>query len=419
MIHQNVLQPRLAEVGRIKIGGLSENKLTSTSGGEWAPPVKFDHFVITSMERDASGNFMKDAEIHTRVGDRPTELDIVLLYNEIDLNFRTELALYNGKDCLCRGNGESASRREKQNGAAVWMDCACPCDHLKPGGKCKPHGVLTCLLRDADVAGGVWRFSTTSWNTIRNITGSLKFISLCTGGKIAGLPLKMRYMKKNTTTPDGKTIKIGTVGLFYQGDPVKMLEDAVVLEKRRLEAGIRMQNLEAEVRREIEFRAPIDENGILDEPEIAEFHPEENADAPTAKDPASDGANNQGIAAALKARSAQATAPTTSQPAQAPVAEASPAAPIAPPPAAPPVQEPQAAPPAAPIDEAAQKKPILDEILALRGKKKIMNGSFTAMVAKAIGKPITDGTKWSVGEAQAVLAAAREYQTQVSNGGAA
>jgi hypothetical protein len=45
------LVPRLPERGKIKIGGLDPRARTAQSGREWQPPVKYDHFVITTLRR--------------------------------------------------------------------------------------------------------------------------------------------------------------------------------------------------------------------------------------------------------------------------------------------------------------------------------------------------------------------------------
>lgn len=349
MISEKILQPRLAEIGRIKIGGLDENVRTTAQGVKWQAPKKFDYFVLTTMERDQTGNFSRDASLQKAVGEKPTELEIVLMYHDINLNFRTELACYEGKTPVCRGDGEAAQRLNKQTGELTAV--ACPCDQL--GKKCKPHGTLNCLLRKQEIAGGVWKFSTTSWNTIRNIHGSLKFIHLCTGGKLAGLPLKMKYMKKATYTADGKPTTIGTVGLFYEGNPVQMLEAAMAHERKRIEAGIKMELLEQDVRREmISLPAP----SVLDEEEVPEFHPiEEVEDAIPAAN----------VADALARKSVPVVEPTPE-----------------------PVPEPETVPT---IDRAAT----IAEIMDLRAKHRILDGAFLAYLSKAIGRAEKNSDKWT------------------------
>lgn len=259
----------MSEIGRIKIGGLEDRVRRTSSGKEWQAPVKYEHFVVTTMERDKSGNFVKDEAIHSVIGDSPRELGIRLLYNDIELNFRTELAFYQGKTCLCRGDGEVAQRVDKETGEVT--EVACPCSKMNEKMGCKPHGLLNCLLEQCTLCGGVHRFATTSWNTIKGIISSLKFISACTGGKIAGLPLKLKYTKKATITKDGQSTTIPVIMIVYDGNPVQMLEAAIQNEKQRIEAGIRMETLETTVRKELKQLTANTE--VLDEEEVEEFHP--------------------------------------------------------------------------------------------------------------------------------------------------
>jgi len=271
MISERVLQARMAEVGRIKIGGLDETVRTTRDGAKWQAPVKFEHFVITGMDRDAKGNFTRDEVLHSIIGPQPKELKIRLLYNDVELNFRTELALYSGKSCVCRGNGEVAQQLDKTTGELIEVACPCPKLQQEKNG-CKPHGVLGCLLDQASLCGGVHKFATTSWNTIRSIVSSLKFIQTCTGGKLAGLPLTMKYFKKTTTKRDGNPTTIPVVTIVYEGNPVQMLEMAIETERKRIQAGIQLETLEAQVRREMNSTLLI--AGPLDDEDVPEFHPE-------------------------------------------------------------------------------------------------------------------------------------------------
>jgi len=271
MISERVLQARMAEVGRIKIGGLDEAIRTTKDGQKWQAPVKFDHFVITGMDRDGKGNFTRDEVLHSIIGPQPKELKIRLIYNDVELNFRTELAYYQGKTCVCRGNGEVAQQLDKNTGELIEVACPCPKLEQEKNG-CKPHGVLQCLLEQASLCGGVHKFATTSWNTIRSIVSSLKFIQTCTGGKLAGLPLTMKYFKKTTTKRDGGSTTIPVVTIVYEGNPVQMLEMAIETERKRIQAGIQLETLEAQVRREMNSTLLL--TGPLDDDDVPEFHPE-------------------------------------------------------------------------------------------------------------------------------------------------
>ena len=62
------LNPRFAEVGKIKIGGKGETKKTS-GGKDFQIPVRYDHFVVTTTERTAgAGQAHHPPGIHRRPG---------------------------------------------------------------------------------------------------------------------------------------------------------------------------------------------------------------------------------------------------------------------------------------------------------------------------------------------------------------
>ena len=57
------LTPRPAEKGRIKIGGLGDERKKKDGSGTYMLPVKYDSFKIVTMQRDAAGRFIEDKEL--------------------------------------------------------------------------------------------------------------------------------------------------------------------------------------------------------------------------------------------------------------------------------------------------------------------------------------------------------------------
>lgn len=270
-ISPNILQPRLAEVGKIKIGGKGDER-TSKQGGKYRLPVKFDHFqVTTTVRNDPNGNFVRDEDIHQRIGDSPRELDIMLLYDDIEQNFQHSFQWYEGKKRMCQGNGEAAQRWDEKDELFKEIDCTCP---LLEQGKCKPSGRLSVLLQHAKMTGGVYVFRTHSYNSIWSIVSSLRFIQNLTGGVLAGIPLKMRIESKMAEV-DGKAQMVLYVNIIYPGAPEELLTKAIDVAKTRsmgiarLEAAKNMKALPAS---EIEF---LDEDPADIE---EEFYPENNPD---------------------------------------------------------------------------------------------------------------------------------------------
>ncbi len=236
------LNPVLMECGKIKIGGKGETK-KSRNGNDFRAPVKFDHFVVTTMNKTENGDFEPDTEIMGKLGfgqtrkpelqsiegdyeivDRvaagPTRIPVRLPHDSTELNFPTCYAYYDSAKCQCRGDGEIAVTAEGET-----IECNPEtCKHFGQK-KCKPNGVLSVILDDAPMVGGVYKFRTTSWNSINNLIASMEFIRRLTNGMLAGLPLMLTLTPKHTTIPGTKMpTTIYMVNLEYRGSLAAMAE---------------------------------------------------------------------------------------------------------------------------------------------------------------------------------------------------
>jgi len=242
MIKLKYLNPRLAEVGKIKLGGLGEER-TSKSGKKYRLPVKYDHFVITTTERDKStGQFITDIELMKKMSDdlKPKEIPIRLVFDDIDMNFYTTFASYQGKKCFCKGDGEKAEREGKQ-GKCDPETCKLFQPDKDGKTKCKVSGILSCMISCNPEFGGVYRFRTHSWNSVSNILASLQFISDETNGILKGIPLKLKMLKK--TTEEHGDVNIVTIVL----DGIEMEEmrmSALAEWSSRKQLGIEMKQIE-------------------------------------------------------------------------------------------------------------------------------------------------------------------------------
>ena len=85
------LTPRIAELGKIKIGGKSDHVRRTKSGGEWRAPEKYDHFVITTPERNQGNQLIPDERLmesliqeHGDHDGKLRQIPIYLLSDNID-----------------------------------------------------------------------------------------------------------------------------------------------------------------------------------------------------------------------------------------------------------------------------------------------------------------------------------------------
>jgi hypothetical protein len=293
------LTPQLAERGKIKIGEKGEMK-TSSQGKQFAQPRKLDHFLITTLQRDAAGRLMPDTDLLSRLqpeGGKLTEIPVRLLYDDIDLNFMTRYACYRGNRCWCSGDGEAALRlgegevSDRDNPGRVrpakdneYGQVPCPCGRQDPfytgQDRCKILGTLQVLIEGTDRIGGVWKFRTTSWNTVNAILSSLALIKTITGGPLAGIPLHLVLSPKTVTVPTtGQNMVVYVVSLEYRGPEPQLAELGYNIARRRLEHQVRMEQVEAEARRLLlpPHAEPPEEQAETG----AEFYPEGAAEAAT------------------------------------------------------------------------------------------------------------------------------------------
>lgn len=232
-----VLEPRLPELGRVKIGGNGEIR-RSKNGKEFRLPVKYDSFRIVTRAKDDQDNWILDKAVHDKVGPKPRELDVRLLWDEPEQNFQFFLAAYEGRTRRCTGNGIEA--QDAKDGK---IPCTCPLlsQHegaykgpIRPVGRvtCKPHGRLSMILEAAESFGGFYVFRTTSWESIRNIASQLQMYQ-AQFGFLAGLPLKLvMYPAQDSYEADGdggkvtKTSESYKVALVLRANYMKALEAA-------------------------------------------------------------------------------------------------------------------------------------------------------------------------------------------------
>jgi len=275
------LTPQLAERGKIKIGGLGDERKKKDGSGTYMLPVKYDCFHINTMQRDAAGRFIQDTVLEHQINPsdgKLLEIPVRLLYDSIDLNFMTRYSAYSGTRCWCSGDGEEAQRLTGENGK--YAPVHCPCEHLeatyKGQPRCRPLGTLQVLIEGVNRVGGVWKFRTTSRNTINAILSSLALIKHLTGGPLAGIPLMLVLSPKTVTTPDtGKNMVIYIVSLEYRGPEERLAELGYEIAKRRIERQVRMETVDVEARKLMV--APHEEPASEQAETAAEFYPDPEA----------------------------------------------------------------------------------------------------------------------------------------------
>ena len=257
----------LAEIGKIKIGKKGAER-TSKAGNKFRLPTKDDHFTITTLERDGNDDFKVDMRIMKELGENPKELRIMLIYDDIDQNFPTRYARYFGTKCVCSGNGERARLINDKTGEIKEIACdpsACP--HIKER-RCKINGTLNCLLENTNTLGGVYKFRTTSYHSVKQILSSLLFIQRMTGGTLAGIPLFLTLSPKHVSPDNTKGLTVYVVNIEYRGSRTNLIDTVIDLNQKLLSQTGAIKAIELKTK-QIEF---------ANDPEaeiVQEFYPEQ------------------------------------------------------------------------------------------------------------------------------------------------
>jgi len=276
------LRRTVAESGKIKIGGLGEER-QSRSGGTYRLPVKHDYFTITKSQREGGkpdGDLLVDTALMTALtvagyaddDGRIRKLPVMLYSDDIDEVFPTAYVAYSGKTCACRGDGETATRFEIVDGRRTGdtKEIACPCDLLKPDGqgvrRCKYSGILHASIRlpGFAVVGSVHRWRTTSQISCEQMVGHLEMI-LATVGALRGLPLALVVRPVQVNPVGGKPT---TVYVCH----VDLAEQLALAQQQALDAAQLRAELGGNAVRALPLMRPGNETDVEAEAIAAEYY---------------------------------------------------------------------------------------------------------------------------------------------------
>ena len=171
-LYQNTIQ------GRVAIG--ERNK-------ERGFPQKLDYFIFTKPfdpKANLAPKFPEMTEIIKKgyKTDKPKAIKVTLVFDHPDEVFYTDYLNYPGKKCNCKGNGDKAVRvndqGDKKEVVCNYDACTFRMTKTDKGviNTCKPTGILTFMIPESPISGGVWKFTTHSIMSIGKIAGALKTI---------------------------------------------------------------------------------------------------------------------------------------------------------------------------------------------------------------------------------------------------
>lgn len=186
---------RLPRIGKIRLGVKETHQRTNNPY-----PRAVDYFVCNA---DQSTPESAAAAFHAIYGDQPRALDVMFPCEQPELFFAQFYRRYgSGTGLLCKSDGETALAVDTETGELIEQPCVPEECEWYAKKHCRHIGTLQFLL--PRVPGlGIWQIDTTSYHSIVNLNSAIDFVRNLTGGRIAGIPLKL-IVRPKEVTPDGK-----------------------------------------------------------------------------------------------------------------------------------------------------------------------------------------------------------------------
>lgn len=186
------------------------------SKGTSTRPVKLDHLIVVSRERD-SNNYIQDELVHEKIGQEPKQVPIILLSDDPQECFSLFRGLFSGPrlGCGARYGEDTALRFFDDNGITdepYEVGCSVGCSYWQsdnPKKQCKLVGTLYCKLDPRlPNSHALCAVRAKGTHAQRRIKSSLDIVSKQTGGVLANLPLVLRFHIENRKAQDGRTYPI-------------------------------------------------------------------------------------------------------------------------------------------------------------------------------------------------------------------
>lgn len=249
-ISDNVLTPRQAELGKIKIGRRADKQHTAKgSGRAYAPPQKLEtkdgpYFLITKTIRDQHGseNFIVDTALMQTLAPFKDKdgmlrrIPFMLDSDDIEESFPSGLGFYRKGKLWCANNVGQGIATRFDGDKPRKVECTCEWLGAEGDEKCKPGGTLWCTIlagRDT-VIGMRHAFRTHGWNSIRAIRGGLLAIKKIVG-TICGVKMWLVVQHHLTKRRDGKWQRVPLVSVMIEADDIPAAQaHAIAAAQRRM-----------------------------------------------------------------------------------------------------------------------------------------------------------------------------------------
>lgn len=204
-------------------------------------PTKLSHFIFTTTQK-RDKRYMRDEQLSELFGDKPKKIPILLLSDDIEVVMPTFYAKYAQSGIKLRSDDALHWTMYNDDGTRTLVECdPDDCKYLKDK-DVKPHAILTGVVdcdsadRDKHLGEKLFKFRTTSWNTMHALLYEMNRIKDACGGHLAYLPLNLIVFPK-MVRPKGQSGEV----LAY----IVSLEPRTTMADLRLNAATNAESLAA------------------------------------------------------------------------------------------------------------------------------------------------------------------------------
>jgi hypothetical protein len=217
--------------------------------------------------------FVCPPKVQRVFGEKPTEIEIMFPLNSLDAIFPQSYTMYGQtKGVKCKGDGETARRRNDETG--VFEDRECPCEFLEKK-KCALRSHLLFMMPDVS-AGSLFQIDTSSFNSTVDINSGLDFAAEMVG-RFNWIPLTL-YRKPRETHADGSKQQHYTLQVELRAtlEEITMIkENPLLVFKRDRDSNKLIPVYGIDTKTQISIPEAIDENPALDPGATIVVEPEE------------------------------------------------------------------------------------------------------------------------------------------------
>ncbi|WP_417276520.1 hydrolase or metal-binding protein [Castellaniella sp.] len=288
-------------VGRISIGRVVEKNGKRL-------PEKDDQFTITTQVQNRDGWILHpahEAQIKASQTNKLRSIQVMLPFNDPDLNLRAEYVQFNREDGRPLSTSDGVTCRRRTGQGVQTVTCADTEDCCLRFADTKPYGRLYVKIGGKDDLG-TFIFRTTSYNSIRTLAARMRYYAAVSGGLLAAMPLELKLRGKSTAqsfrTPIYYVDLVVRAGMTVE----EAIQEARRIDAQRQEAGYDQAALDEAAR--LGFGNGSFEETEEDLPAVAEeFFPEQSGEelAPPAGHPQT---GSHSLADKLKAKEEKAAA---------------------------------------------------------------------------------------------------------------